>query len=161
MIRNITVNDAQAICDIYNYYILNSISTFESQPLSVNEIIKRIKRITEKYPWIVHEEEGRLLAYAYADEWKSRKAYKHTVESTIYLKSGESGRGIGKKLYTFLLDELTKIDIHAVISGISLPNEASVALHEKLGFEKIAHFKEVGNKFDKWIDVGYWQLIIK
>jgi len=161
MIRNVSLDDARAICNIYNYYILNSISTFELQPVSVEEIVKRIKRVKVKYPWIVYENDSEILGYAYADEWKTRKAYAHTVESTVYLKDGESGRGIGNKLYKFLLDELKKLDIHAVIGGISLPNDASIKLHEKLGFEKIARFKEVGNKFNKWIDVGYWQLIIK
>ena len=161
MIRNISQDDARVICDIYNYYILNSISTFELEPVSPEEIRNRIYRITQKYPWLVYEEDSEVIGYAYADEWKTRKDYKYSVESTIYLKDGYSGKGIGSTLYKFLLNEIKKTGIHAVIGGISLPNEASIALHEKLGFKEIACFKEVGYKFDKWIDVGYWELIIK
>lgn len=161
MIRNVSLDDARSICSIYNYYILNSISTFELEPISVDETAKRIKLVKDKYPWIVYEQDGEILGYAYADEWKTRKAYKYSVESTVYLKDGESGKGTGSKLYKFLLDELKKMNIHAVIGGISLPNDVSVALHEKLGFKKIAQFKEVGKKFNKWIDVGYWELVIK
>ena len=161
MIRNIIKEDAQQVCDIYNFYILNSVSTFEIEAITVDEIINRINRVISKYPWIVYEENDEILGYAYADEWKTRKAYKHSVESTVYLKDGESGKGIGSKLYNHLLTELRKLDIHAVIGGISLPNEASIALHEKFDFEKIGQFKEVGYKFNKWIDVGYWELIIK
>ena len=161
MIRNVILTDARAICDIYNYYILNSISTFETDPLSVDEIAARIKQVTQKFPWIVYEQDEDLLGYAYADAWKTRKAYQYSVESTVYLKAGYYGQGIGSRLYMFLMDELKKLKIHAVIGGISLPNEASIALHEKLGFEKIGQFREVGNKFNKWIDVGYWELVFK
>jgi phosphinothricin acetyltransferase len=160
MIRKVTLDDAQAICNIYNYYILNSVATFELEPVTSDEVIKRIKRVTLEYPWIAFFKENELVGYAYADKWKTRKAYKYSVESTVYLKNGYSGRGIGSRLYMFLLNELKKINIHAVIAGISLPNDASIALHEKLGFKKIGQFKEVGFKFDKWVDVGYWELII-
>jgi len=161
MIRNITLDDARAVGDIYNHYIENSIATFELEKIPVDEIIKRIKRVILKYPWIVYEENNQILGYAYADEWKVRKAYQHTVESTVYLRDETLGRGIGTKLYSHLIELLKSQDIHAVIGGISLPNEASIALHEKLGFEKIGQFREVGYKFDRWIDVGYWELILK
>jgi len=161
MIRRVRHRDYEAIREIYNYYILNSISTFELEPVSIDEVTKRISLVTQKYPWIVYEENNTIIGYAYANDWKTRKAYRYTVESTVYLKNGNSGKGIGSALYTFLLKELKQIGIHAVIGGISLPNDASISLHEKLGFKKIARFKEVGYKFNKWIDVGYWELIIK
>jgi phosphinothricin acetyltransferase len=82
------------------------------------------------------------------------------VESTIYLRPDAAGRGLGTKLYSSLLAELRDRQLHVAIGGIALPNAASVALHEKLGFEKVAHFRQVGNKFDRWVDVGYWQLIL-
>ena len=160
MIRKVMLSDVEAICTIYNYYILNSVATFELESVDTDEMMRRIKRITQKFPWIVYVEANELLGYAYADDWKTRKAYKYTVESTIYIKNGYNGQGIGSRLYMFLLNELTKINIHAVIGGISLPNDASIALHEKLGFEKIGQFKDVGFKFNKWIDVGYWEHII-
>ena len=160
MIRNAQPEDAQAICDIYNYYVLDTIVTFEEDSVLADDMADRIKKVSEKYTWLVYEQEGEIIGYAYAGEWKSRCSYRFSVESSVYLKNGFSNQGIGSKLYEALLKDLEKTDIHAVIGGISLPNEASIALHEKFGFEKIAQFKEVGYKFEKWIDVGYWEKII-
>lgn len=160
MIRNAKPEDAQTICDIYNYYVLNTIVTFEEDSVLADDMADRIKKVTEKYTWLVYEQKGEIIGYAYAGEWKSRCSYRFSVESSVYLKNGFSGQGIGSKLYEALFKELEKTDIHAVIGGISLPNEGSIALHEKFGFEKIAQFKEVGYKFNKWIDVGYWEKII-
>ena len=160
MIRHANLEDAQAICDIYNYYVLNTIVTFEEDIVLADDIADRIKKVSEKYVWLVYEQKDEIIGYAYAGEWKSRCSYRFSVESSVYLKNGFSGKGIGSKLYEALLKKLEKTDIHAVIGGISLPNEGSIALHEKFGFEKIARFKEVGFKFEKWIDVGYWEKII-
>jgi len=160
MIRDISIIDASQICKIYNYYVLNTIITFEETPVSEEEMKSRIELTIEKLPWIVYEKKGQILGYAYASEWKSRCAYKHSLETTVYLKNGVSGNGIGSLLYEELISRLKKINYHAAIGGISLPNEASIALHEKFGFEKIGQFREVGYKFDKWIDVGYWELIL-
>jgi L-amino acid N-acyltransferase YncA len=160
MIRNAQPEDAQAICDIYNYYVLDTIVTFEEDSVLADDMADRIKKVSEKYTWLVYEQEGEIIGYAYAGDWKSRCSYRFSVESSVYLKNGFSNQGIGSKLYEALLKDLEKTDIHAVIGGISLPNEASIALHEKFGFEKIAQFKEVGYKFEKWIDVGYWEKII-
>lgn len=160
MIRNAKSEDAQSICDIYNYYVLNTIVTFEEDIVIADDMAERINKVSEKYMWLVYEQEGEIIGYAYAGEWKSRCSYRFSVESSVYLKNGFSGNGIGSKLYDALLKELNKTNIHAVIGGISLPNKGSIALHEKFGFEKIAQFKEVGYKFEKWIDVGYWEKII-
>jgi L-amino acid N-acyltransferase YncA len=160
MIRHANTEDAQAICDIYNYYVLNTIVTFEEDIVLAEDMADRIKKVSEKYVWLVYEQEGEIIGYVYAGEWKSRCSYRFSVESSVYLKNGFSGKGIGSKLYEALLKKLEKTNIHAVIGGISLPNEGSIALHEKFGFEKIAQFKEVGFKFEKWIDVGYWEKII-
>jgi L-amino acid N-acyltransferase YncA len=160
MIRNIETSDAPNICEIYNYYILNSVVTFEEDTVDPIEMTKRIEQITFKLPWIVYEEEGEVLGYAYASEWKSRCAYKHSVESTVYLKQGAMGKGIGSTLYHELIKRLKAKKTHAILGGIALPNDSSIALHEKFGFEKVAQFREVGYKFDRWIDVGYWELII-
>ena len=100
------------------------------------------------------------MGYAYAGNWRQKPAYKNTVEITVYLKKGEVGKQIGTKLYANLLNQLRKQNIHAIIGGMTLPNKASVRLHEKFGFEQVAHFKEVGLKFNKWLDVGFWQLIL-
>jgi len=159
MIRKIQAEDAAQICEIYNYYILNTIITFEESTVSTAEMRSRIIQTIQKHPWIVYEQNNRIFGYAYASEWKSRCAYKHSVETTVYLRNEAKGNGLGTLLYQELIDQLRNKNIHAAIGGIALPNDASVALHEKLGFVKIGQFREVGYKFDNWIDVGYWELI--
>ena len=160
MIRAVNIEDAQKIAEIYNYYVLNSCVTFEELALSTEEMRGRIEATHLKFPWLVFEKDNKILGYAYASSWKPRSAYKHTVESTVYLNKDATKNGIGSLLYAALIEQLTDLGFHAVIGGISLPNDASIALHEKFGFEKIAQFKEVGYKFNKWIDVGYWELLI-
>ena len=160
MVRRVQFDDATQIAEIYNYYILNSVATFEEKCIGEEEIKKRIGSGSGQLPWLVYEQEGKVIGYAYASEWNSRSAYKQTVESSVYLHNERFGKGIGSKLYKELLKQLKDLKFHAIIGGISLPNSLSIALHEKFGFEKIAHFKEVGFKFKKWIDVGYWELLI-
>jgi len=159
-IRPISLEDAEGIAAIYNPYILTSIITFEEEPVSTGEIQRRIDSVQSLgYPWLVAEVDGRLAGYAYASRWRERPAYRYTAESTIYLSQESGGHGYGSKLYNALLDELRAGGFHAVIGVITLPNPASIALHEKLGFSKVAHFSQVGYKFERWLDVGYWQLI--
>ena len=159
MIRRIEMRDAEEIKDIYNHYIQNTTITFEESPIDILEMTKRIKTILEHYPWLVYEDHNKIIGYAYASPWKSRSAYKYSVESTIYVHPKEQRKGIGIQLYSKLIEELNELNIHTIIGVIALPNKGSIALHEKLGFKKVGHFKEVGNKLGKWIDVGYWQLI--
>lgn len=160
MIRPIEASDTSAVCEIYNHYVLHSVITFEEEPVSTAEMQERIRGITATLPWLVYVEEKQIVAYAYASAWKARAAYRHSAECTIYLRNGYSGRGIGSALYARLLTEISQRGIHALIGGIALPNEASVALHEKMGFEKVAHFREVGYKMGRWIDVAYWEKIL-
>ncbi len=160
MIRSVKHDDAAHIAGIYNHYVVNSIVTFELESVSVDEMAKRIDTICKRYPYLVYEEDGVVLGYAYATQWKARQAYQHSVESSVYLHHDAIGKGIGSMLYAMLLDKLKEMSIHAVIGGISLPNEPSITLHEKFGFEKIGQFKQVGRKFNRWIDVGYWELIL-
>ena len=161
MIRLVKRSDAQSICDIYNYYVQNTVVTFEEEAVLQAEMIKRIHEITEKYPWYVYETDGKIIGYAYASAWKSRCAYRYSVECTVYLQNNYTGKGIGKALYEALFSKLQQSNIHSIIGGIALPNESSIALHEKFGFAKVAHFQEVGYKFDKWIDVAYWEKVLK
>lgn len=157
-IRFADLSDCDAITRIYNYYIRETTITFEEQEIDATEVAARLSEIREiGLPWLVSEDSEGLTGYAYASKWKGRCAYRYSVESTIYLAPGKTGNGIGARLYGALLDQLRSKSIHSVISGIALPNAASIKLHERLGFEKVAHFKEVGFKFDRWIDVGYWQ----
>jgi L-amino acid N-acyltransferase YncA len=111
-------------------------------------------------PWLVAETDNQVVGYAYANKWKARSAYRHSVETTIYLERGREGRGIGSMLYSELLSILRVSGKHVAIGGAALPNEASVALHEKLGFEHVATFRQVGFKHDKWVDVAYWQIVL-
>jgi len=158
LVRPVTSGDAEAITRIYNHYILNTIITFEEQPISATEMAGRMEGVASaQLPWLVAEQHGNVLGYTYAGRWNSRYGYRFSVESTVYLDPAAAGRGVGSKLYGNLLDILRDMKLHVVIGGIALPNPSSVALHEKLGFRKVAHYREVGYKFDQWIDVGYWQ----
>lgn len=159
MIRPAQANDAAAVAAIYNHYILHTVVTFEEEALPGEEMARRITEVRgDGFPWLVYEEEGRVVGYAYASRWKSRCAYRFAVEATVYLEPGATGRGMGRRLYSGVIEAASAMGMHVVIGGIALPNEASVGLHEKLGFKKVAHFQEVGRKFDQWIDVGYWEL---
>jgi phosphinothricin acetyltransferase len=161
IIRTVTKDDAAKIVEIYNYYVTNTIITFEKEPVSIDEINTRISDIVRSsLPWLVLEIDGEVIGYAYASKWRARPAYKHSVETTVYLSKNHSGKGFGKLLYAKLLSELTSSGFHTAIGGIALPNESSVRLHESLGFKKTAHFHEVGYKFDRWIDVGFWQILL-
>jgi L-amino acid N-acyltransferase YncA len=165
MIRDVRLSDAAAICSIYNEYVKNTIITFEEEPVPVEEMKNRIKDVTQNYPWIVYVEPDnqnreKVIGYAYASRWKARSAYRKTVECTFYLEKSFTEKGIGSQLSVELVKRLKEKSIHSIIYGIALPNDASVALSEKFGFSKIGHFKEVGYKFNKWIDVGYWELIL-
>lgn len=160
-IRNATVDDAAAIAAIYNPYVANTCTTFETDTVSAQDMRERLAEADElQLPWLAATESGSVVGYAYASRWKGRCAYRHSAESTVYLDQSSRGQGIGRALYTVLIDRLRAQGIHTVIGGIALPNDASIALHERLGFEKVAHFKQVGFKRNRWIDVGYWQLLL-
>ena len=156
MIREAQVSDAKTISEIYNYYIVNTIITFETEPITPEEIVHRIEKYKQVGDYLVFEENGVVIGYAYVSMFRDRKAYENSVESTIYLKDGYGGKGIGFELYSELLARVST-KYHVIVAGISLPNEASVRLHEKCGFKKVGQFPEVGRKFDQWIDVGFWQ----
>jgi len=160
MIRYAAIDDAKTICDIYNYYVRNTAITFEEQPVLVEDMQSRMADVIASLPWLVSERTGVVIGYAYASKWKSRSAYRFSVESAIYLAPEMHGRGAGRELYEALISDLRSRAIHAMIAVVSLPNPGSIALHERMGFEKIAHLKEVGWKFGSWIDVGYWELIL-
>jgi L-amino acid N-acyltransferase YncA len=162
MIRKAVTTDSESISKIYNHYIESSVITFEEILLSASEIAARIEKTNAlKLPWLVAEENHELIGYAYAAPWRERTAYRFSVEVTVYLAEQITAKGWGSKLYESLFCELRSLPIHSAIAGITLPNPASVALHEKFGMEKVAHFHEVGYKFDRWLDVGYWQGQIK
>jgi L-amino acid N-acyltransferase YncA len=157
-IRVATAADAESVAGIYNYYINDTVVTFEEEAVSSAEMARRIDEVTSaSLPWLVAELSDRVLGYAYASKWKGRGAYRFSLEITVYLAQDQLGLGLGSRLYSTLFPLLRDRGMHAVIGGIALPNLASVALHEKFGLNKVAHFREVGFKFGRWIDVGYWQ----
>lgn len=160
MIRAVKISDAEDIARIYNYYIENTVITFEEFPVSIKEIEKRIIEYTKQYPWFVYEENNKILGYCYAHAWRERASYRYSAETAIYVQENQHSKGIGTALYTHLIHDIKKRGIHTLVAGITLPNEKSEKLHEKAGFKKAAHFKEVGNKFGTWLDVGYWQLLV-
>ncbi|MBK6507323.1 MAG: N-acetyltransferase [Ignavibacteria bacterium] len=158
MIRKALVSDAQGICRIYNHYVENSTVTFETEVVSDELMKDRIERVSANYPWLVIEEDGEILGYAYATRWKERQAYNFTAECAVYVDKCNHAKGIGNGLYSELITECKNAGLHLLIAGIALPNEASLILHEKLGFAYVGKFPEVGKKFGNWIDVGYWTL---
>ncbi|MFT7129668.1 MAG: L-amino acid N-acyltransferase YncA [Gammaproteobacteria bacterium] len=158
MIRKAVKADSQSIAKIYNHYIQSTVITFEEARLSTVDIENRIDKTNAlKLPWFVAEENDVVIGYAYAAPFKERTAYRFSVEVTVYLAEQVTAKGWGNKLYECLFRELRTLPIHSAIAGITLPNPASIALHEKFGMEKVAHFHEVGYKFEQWLDVGYWQ----
>ncbi|HKO18113.1 MAG TPA: arsinothricin resistance N-acetyltransferase ArsN1 family B [Acidobacteriaceae bacterium] len=161
MIRLATTHDAARICEIYNHYVLHTAVTFEEEAVTPEEMARRIGEVVPKLPWLVWEEDGCVLGYCYAKPWRPRSAYRYSVECTVYVDIDARGQGIGSNLYRELITDLQRRGFHAAIGGILVPNDASVALHEALGFEKVAHFRQVGWKFGEWHDVGYWQLIFR
>lgn len=161
VVRAATVEDADAIAAIYNHYVLETIVTFEEDPVAPAEMGRRMAEVqATALPWLAAVEAGRVVGYAYATPWRSRFGYRFSVEVTVYTAPAQAGRGIGSRLYEALVPLLESRDIHAAMGGIALPNDASIALHEKFGFRKVAHFQESGIKFGRWIDVGYWQRVL-
>jgi len=160
-IRQVDLADAASVATIYNHYIINSHATFEVEPIDEFEMRTRIDDfLSRNFPFFVCEDEDQMIGYAYGRQFRPRPAYKHAIETSVYTMNGHGGRGVGTILYDELIAEIRRRDFHTAIGGISLPNEASVRLHEKFGFQKVAHFREVGLKFGRWIDVGNWQLLL-
>lgn len=159
MIRDVCLDDAERLAEIYNYYIVNTHVLFDEKEISVDFMREKIRQVTEQeMPWLIAENDiGEVLGFACAKQWREKNAYRHTAELTIYLDPVIHKKGLGTKMFNELFKELKSRSFNMVISLITLPNEASIALHEKFGMEKVAHFGEMGYKFDRWIDIGYWQ----
>ena len=160
LIRRVTPADAGAIAAIYNHHVVNTAVTFEEIPVDEATMRNRIAEIDASHAWFVAAVDGRVGGYAYASAWRARSAYRRSVETTVYVGNEAVGRGLGRALYDALLGELAQRGFHCAMGGIALPNAASVALHERMGFAKVAHFREVGWKLGRWFDVGYWQRLL-
>lgn len=162
MLRRVELRDAKAITAIYNEYVLNSVTTFDTLPVREEDMRSRIAEITAYYPFFVYEaESGQIVGYCYAHPWKQRPAYSHTLETTIYLASEYVGKGIGKALMKALIEECQRDGCHALIACITEGNEASDALHLSLGFKQVSHFEKVGLKFGRWLDVMDYELLLE
>jgi phosphinothricin acetyltransferase len=159
MIRSATLDDLPALTEIYNHYVLTTTITFDVRPFSA----------AERRPWfdehqaggrhrlLVAVDEGRAIGYATTSRWRPKAAYDTTVESSVYVHGDAVGRGVGTALYTALFESLAAEDVQAIVAGISLPNPASIALHERFGFRPVGVFKDVGRKFDAYHDVAWFQ----
>jgi L-amino acid N-acyltransferase YncA len=157
-IRPATQADAAAIAEIYGPYVEASYISFETEAPDAAEIARRLEGGGALYPWLAAEDEaGRLLGYAYAAAFRTRLAYRFAVETTVYVAAGEQGRGVGRALYAPLLETLERQGFTQAIAAISLPNEASVRLHERLGFRRAGTYTQVGWKLGRWHDVDLWQ----
>lgn len=155
-IRTATPADAAGILEIYAPYIENTSFTFETEVPSLTDFQHRIRLYTEKYPWLVCEINGRIAGYAYAARHRERTAYQWSVESSIYIHDDFMKHRIGAALYTALLELLRLQGFNTVYAVINLPNERSVAFHEKMGFRYFTTFEKVGYKLGKWKNVGWW-----
>jgi len=152
--------DAARVAEIYRPAVEASYISFEEVAPTADEMAERMHRVLARLPWLVAEDEsGLVVGYAYASPHRDRATYRWSVDISVYVDPARHGRGIGRALYDALLERLRGQGFVNVYAGVTLPNPASVALHEKLGFKKVAHFAEVGRKLDRWVDVAYWQLI--
>ncbi len=161
MIRKVRLQDADAIAKIYKYYVENTAITFELVVPTAAEIESRIQKISEKYPYLVYEVEGKVIGYAYAGLFKEREAYRFSTELSIYFDHELRGKGYGREITKALLNELKSYDYCTAVVCITLPNEPSQKLFESLGFEYSGVLKNVGYKFNEWLSIIYYTLPIK
>ena len=159
-IRTAVSDDLNALVQIYNHYVVETHITFDTEPFAVNERIQWFNQFGEtgRYRLLVAEADNDILGYASSTTFKPRAAYNRSVETTIYLDPGRTGEGIGFQLYGELIDQLVAEEsVHRAYGGVALPNDASVALHRKLGFERVGSYHEVGFKFDRYWSVDWFE----
>lgn len=166
-IRKAELSDAESLLSIYAPYVEDTAISFEYDVPSVDEFRQRINDISKNYPYIIAEKDGEIVGYAYAGVFKAREAYRHCVETTIYIKEDSRESGIGRILYTALEDELKQrgyINLNACIAWLDTPNEhlthQSPLFHEKLGYKKVAHFHRCGYKFGEWYDMIWMEKLL-
>ena len=152
MIRNATAADAGRIAEIYSRYVTDSAISFEETPPDAKEIERRME---EAHLWLVDDVDGEIRGYAYGTPWRSRHAYRFTVEVTVYVSGEHHGEGIGRRLYEELLEQLGALGFVTAVAGITLPNDQSVEFHRALGFTYVGTYPKVGYKFDTWYDTGW------
>lgn len=158
MIRIAHADDATAIHDIYTPSVTHGVETFETELPGVEAMRERVLTRLRQYPWIVWEDDGRVLAYAYASRFRERAAYDWIAETSIYVHSDARRRGIARKLYGALLDAMRLQGINQAVGVITLPGASSVTMHEAMGFTPAGVWRSAGYKRDAWWDVGVWQM---
>jgi L-amino acid N-acyltransferase YncA len=156
--RLANAEDFRAIAAITNHYIRTTAIHFGYDEVPANELCDLWQSHEDLYPWLVADRAGEVLAYAKAGVYRARTAYRWTTETSIYVAAAECGRGQGPILYERLCEVLRAQGFHTAIGGIALPNDASVRMHERLGFAPCGTIRRAGRKFDRWHDVGFWQL---
>ncbi len=154
-IRTANIEDSADILRIYAHYIINTAYTFEVDVPEISQFTKRVEEISKEYPFLVYVQDEKIVGYAYASKHKERAAYCYDVDVSVYLDIECVGAGIGTKLYNMLFEMLKKQGFYNAYAGITVPNERSVELHKKYGFEDIGVFKKTGYKFDKWHGVQW------
>jgi L-amino acid N-acyltransferase YncA len=158
MIRIATPDDAAAILDIYAPYIRNTSLTFETDVPTIDEFATRIRHYLENWPWLVYENNGRIIGYAYASRYRERTAYQWSIECSVYVHDDHFRSGVARSLYSKLFALLKAQRFNTVYAVINLPNDRSVVFHESMGFRYFATYEKVGYKLGKWKNVGWWQL---
>ncbi len=161
MIRNVQLKDAKEIANIYRYYVEETVISFDICAPSVTEMENRITRYTKKYPWLVYELNGKIVGYAYANQFKKKVAYDSTVEISIYIHKDFCSKGYGNEILRALLKQLNDYPYYMAIACITYPNEKSQRLFKKLGFKYVGQYNNVGRKFDQWLSVVDYELQIK
>ncbi len=157
VIRDATEADAHACADIYAPYVRDTCISFEVEPPEPDEMARRISDAAASHAWLVFEDGGQVVGYAYANAFATRAAYRWSCQTSIYVTQGRQRSGMGRALYGALLQRLEQRGLRRVYAGIALPNEASVGLHTALGYEPVGVFRQVGYKHGQWHDVGWWQ----
>jgi L-amino acid N-acyltransferase YncA len=156
-IRSARPGDGAAFSAIYAPLVRHTAISFEERVPDPREMMDRIVSVMRTYPWLAAERFGEVVGYAYATKHRERSAYRRTVETSIYLRQDARSMGFGALLYARLLEILTKQGYATALAGVTLPNDASIALHQGLGFSPIGVFKRVGYKLGAWHDVAWWQ----
>ncbi|MGE0711068.1 MAG: N-acetyltransferase family protein [Planctomycetota bacterium] len=161
IVRDATPADAAALAEVYRPAVTSGFASFELEPPDAAEMTGRLAKVQLAFPWLVGTDPaGAVLGYAYATRHRERPAYDWTAETSVYVRPSAQGRGVGRGLYQELLARLRAQGYRLAIAGIALPNPASVALHELLGFRRAGTLEGVGYKLGAWRDVGLWQLVL-
>jgi phosphinothricin acetyltransferase len=161
-IRTALEHDLEAMLEIYNDVIVNTTAVYDYQPhtMEMRRQWFRIKQ-AQGFPVFVAEDDGKVVGFSSIGPFRTWAAYKYSVENSVYVAADQRGKGIGKLLIAPLIQASEALNMHTIIAGIDATNEASIMLHRSFGFKEVAHFKQVGYKFGRWLDLTFMQLLLK